>query len=405
LGKEREQAVIKLNIAGCYVEKNNVAKANYYYKQSLQTFSKIQDSVQIVSTYINMSNACRKNGNLREAADFLDRAIHLSKDMNNQRLTGSALYNRGALFFDTGNHEKAEEYVKNGLVIFKKIGLKEGEMLALRSLSEIYEKKYNHKLSLEFYKEFINIQNEILNGETRKQIADLQWKYDLQKKEYEIKILQEKYNVTKKQSLFLSVSFGLFVLLVILIGVLIRLVYKNLKKSVRLTELENLHLNEKMIADQKINHLENLRLTSEIEAMNRELTSSSLQLISKNEILVDINNLNELYFRKDAIGREPYNDLKNILKENLNQDKDWTHFKELFVKVHRNFFSDIKNRYPEITENELRMCAYLRINLRNHEIAKMLNIQPESVKTIRYHIRKKLKIDKDIILEDFIRSI
>jgi DNA-binding NarL/FixJ family response regulator len=198
---------------------------------------------------------------------------------------------------------------------------------------------------------------------------------------------------------------GLFFILAILIGILIRLAYKNLKKSVRLTELENIHLNEKMSADQRINHLENLRLTSEIDAMNRELTATSLQLISKNEILADIYERNEQYFKKETMGREPYNDLKHILKENLNQDKDWAHFKELFVKVHRNFFNDIKNRCPELTENELRMCAYLRINLRNKEIAKMLNILPESVKTIRYHIRKKLKIDKDISLEDFIRGI
>ncbi|MCK9205117.1 MAG: tetratricopeptide repeat protein [Bacteroidales bacterium] len=405
LGKEREQAVIKLNIAGCYVEKNNVAKANYYYKQSLQTFGKIQDSVQIVATYINMSNGCRKNGNLQEAAGFLDRAIYLSTRMNNQRLMGSSYYNRGALYFDAGDLVRAKEFVERGLAFFKKIGLREGEMLALKSLSEIQEKTGNYKLSLGYYKGFTDIQNEILNGDTRKQIADLQWKYDLQKNEYETRLLLEKYTVKQKQTLFLSLSLGLFFILAILIGILIRLAYKNLKKSVRLTELENIHLNEKMSADQRINHLENLRLTSEIDAMNRELTATSLQLISKNEILADIYERNEQYFKKETMGREPYNDLKHILKENLNQDKDWVHFKELFVKVHRNFFNDIKNRCPELTENELRMCAYLRINLRNKEIAKMLNILPESVKTIRYHIRKKLKIDKDISLEDFIRGI
>jgi len=405
LGEEREQAVINLNIAGCYVEKTNMAKANYYYQEALKTFRKIQDSVQIVATYINMSNACRKNKDIKQASSFLTQALVLSEIMNNQRLYGSAMFNRGALFFDEGDIKNAKEYVDKGLAIFRKIGLRGGEMSALETLSDIYAKTGDYKRSMEYYKEFITTQNSILNGNTRKQIADLQWKYNIQKKDLETKILEEKYKVKQKQTLFLIISFGLFVVFVILIGLLIRLAYKNLKKSVRLKEMENLHLNEKLITDQKINHLENLRLMAELEAKYKELTTTSLQLISKNEILVNISVLNEEYYRKDTIGQEPYNLLKQLLKESLNQDKDWAYFKEMFEKVHQNFFKDIKKRCPDLTENELRICAYLKINLRNKEIAKMLNILPESVKTTRYHIRKKLMIDKDITLEDFIRSI
>jgi len=405
LGSEREQAVTSLNSAVCYVEKDNWTKANYYYQEALKTFYKIKDTIQIVATYINMSNPSRKKKDLKQASLYLNQAIVLAEMMKTQRLTGTAIYNRGALYFDEGDLENAKTYIEKALKIFKEIGKREGEMFAMGTLSDIYAKNGDYKQSLEYYKQYITIQNAILNGDTRKQIADLQSKYDIQKKELETKILGEKYKVKQKQTLYLTISFSIFILFVILIGLLIRLAYKNLKKSVLLTELENNRLNEKMSADQRISHLENLRLTSEIDAMNRELTASSLQLISKNEILVDIYDRNEQYFRKDTIGREPYNDLKHILKENLNQDKDWAHFKELFVKVHGNFFNDIKNRCPGLTENELRMCAYLRINLRNKEIAKMLNIQPESVKTIRYHIRKKLEIDKKITLEDFVRSI
>ena len=404
-GAEREQAVINLNIAGCYVEKNNKTKANAYFQEALKTFRKVQDSAQIVATYINMSNACRKNKDSKQASSFLSQAMVLSQMMNNQRLYGTALYNRGELLFDEGDFANAKNHVEKGLVIFRKIGLREGEMSALETLSEIYGKQGDYKRSMDYYKQFITVQNTLLNGNTRKQIADLQWKYNIQKKDLETKILEEKYKVKQRQTLFLTISFGLFVIFVLLIGLVIRLGYKNLKKSVRLKEMENLHLNEKLLTDQKINHLEHLRMKAELDARNKELTTTSLQLISKNEILVNISALNEQYFRKDTISREPYNILKQLLKENLNQDKDWVYFKELFERVHQNFFRNVKKLCPDLTENELRICAYLKINLRNKEIAKILNILPESVKTTRYHIRKKLNIDKEISLEDFIRNI
>jgi DNA-binding CsgD family transcriptional regulator len=100
-----------------------------------------------------------------------------------------------------------------------------------------------------------------------------------------------------------------------------------------------------------------------------------------------------------------FNDLKRIIKENLNVDKDWEQFKSMFEKVNQDFFVKIKLIIPELSENELRLCAYLRINLANHEIARILNISPYTLKSNRYRIRKKLNLESRIQLEDYIRGI
>lgn len=402
---KREKAVIYQNMAGCYVEKNNFQKADQFYREALKTFQEINDSMQIVGTFINMSNANRKNRNNRQAELYLEKAGILSHLMNNQRLTATILYNRGTLFFDAGNLDNAEKYVTEGLAIFKKIIHKEGIVSALGSMSEICRQKGEYEKALDYYKEYVNSGNDILNGNTLKQIADLQWKYDVKKKDLENKILENKYLVKKKQNFLLVVSFGILIFCAVLIGLLIHLTYKNLRKSISFKEMENNHLNEKIKTDQQINHLEHMRLTAEIEAKNKELTTTSLQLISKNEILTNISELIEQSHHTQTLGQEPYILLKQLLKENLNQDKQWAVFKQLFEKVHQNFFKNIKSLYPTLTENEIRVCAYLKINLRNKEIAKILNVLPESIKTTRYHIRKKLNLDKDIKLEDFIRSL
>ena len=169
-------------------------------------------------------------------------------------------------------------------------------------------------------------------------------------------------------------------------------------------EMENSHLQEKIQSDEKINYLEKLRLTSEIEAKNKELTSASLQIVAKNKILSDISKMTDDYYSAKSIDRESYNGLQKIVRENLNIDKDWEQFKELFEKVHQDFFTGLKTNFPGLTENELRLCAYLKINLQNKEIAKILNVSPQTVTTSRYRIRKKFRLDNKTVLEDFLRS-
>jgi len=185
----------------------------------------------------------------------------------------------------------------------------------------------------------------------------------------------------------------------------IRLANKNLKKSDKLKELQIIHLQEKMAADEKINELEKLRLKAEIEAKDKELTTSSLQLITKNEILTHISDIAENYYKNKAVNEECYIKLKSVLKENLDQERNWEHFKRLFEEVHKDFFKKLKITCPEISENEMRLCAYLKINLQNKEIAKILNVTPDSLKTLRCRIRKKLYLEKETILEEYIRSV
>ena len=77
----------------------------------------------------------------------------------------------------------------------------------------------------------------------------------------------------------------------------------------------------------------------------------------------------------------------------------------MFEKVHQNFFTTLKTSFPELTEHELRLCAYIRINLQNKEIARILNVSPATINTSRYRVRKKLVMDNKMSLEDFLRNL
>ena len=65
----------------------------------------------------------------------------------------------------------------------------------------------------------------------------------------------------------------------------------------------------------------------------------------------------------------------------------------------------LRERHPGLNNNELLMCAYLRMNLRSKEIAPLLNISVRGVETIRYRLRKKLDLERDASLTDYLKNL
>lgn len=91
-----------------------------------------------------------------------------------------------------------------------------------------------------------------------------------------------------------------------------------------------------------------------------------------------------------------------LLNEVEKRDADWDQFAIHFDHVHSNFLCEIKEKYPNITANELKLCAYLKMNLSSKEIAQLMSITIRAVEVSRYRLRKKLNISSDVNLFDYL---
>ena len=156
-------------------------------------------------------------------------------------------------------------------------------------------------------------------------------------------------------------------------------------------------------SEQEIVRLRNEKLRSEIDHMNRELTSSTIHLINKNELLNSVKlGLSDILRRKE---KSNHNDeLKKIIKnidQNITSDADWNHFELHFNHVHGNFTNRLLKEFPKLTPQEVKLSAYLRLNLSTKEIAHLLNISVRGVEISRYRLRKKLMLDRNDNLTDF----
>ena len=172
--------------------------------------------------------------------------------------------------------------------------------------------------------------------------------------------------------------------------------------------LQYLHQLEMEKSEKEIVKLKNEKLESEIEHKNTELASAAMHLVQKGELLGNIRE--ELMRIKkgangDGAAAEEFKKMLRILGEENKMDKDWEQFAVHFDKVHSDFLQILKSVYPQLSSHELKLCAYLRMNLSSKEIAQLENISVRGVEISRYRLRKKLHIPTEINLFDFLMEL
>ncbi|MDP5157611.1 MAG: LuxR C-terminal-related transcriptional regulator [Flaviramulus sp.] len=212
------------------------------------------------------------------------------------------------------------------------------------------------------------------------------------------------YNFNIKRPWYLSnLMIIIYILSILLFSLLMHNIYKRyykkqreklLQKTVRELELKELENKQQLM------RFNNDKLRQDIESKNRELGISTMSLIKKNEFLNTI--------KKELQNIEDGKNIKKVIKiidKNLNNNDDWYLFEEAFNNADKDFLKKIKSFHPTLTSNDLRLCAYLRLNLSSKEIAPLLNISPRSVEVKRYRLRKKMDLAHEASLTDYILKI
>ena len=124
-----------------------------------------------------------------------------------------------------------------------------------------------------------------------------------------------------------------------------------------------------------------------------------MSIIKKNEFL------NTIKQELTSNGNSGIPKVIKFIDKNLNNTDDWKMFQEAVNNADKKFLKKIKSKHPELTPNDLRLCAYLRLNLSSKEIAPLLNITPRSVEVKRYRLRKKINLPHDANLTNYILEI
>ncbi|MEP7145195.1 MAG: triple tyrosine motif-containing protein [Ferruginibacter sp.] len=157
-------------------------------------------------------------------------------------------------------------------------------------------------------------------------------------------------------------------------------------------------------SEKEIIALKNEKLQSELQVKNTELASVAMHLVQKGDVLSKVKEeLNRLKKTPNGeIGTDNFKKLIRVIKDEDNMDEEWQQFATHFDSVHLDFLKSLKKSYPALTPSELKLCAYLQMNLGSKDIAKHLKISVRGVSTSRYRLRKKMKVPNKTNLFDFL---
>lgn len=195
----------------------------------------------------------------------------------------------------------------------------------------------------------------------------------------------------------------------VLACLLIFLLFKWQKRKLLQKHERELYLNQLELdrREKEVVRLKNEKLETEIDFKNKELANMTMHLVQRGEVLSKIKETILSVIKKHDFSDSSINfrQLIRLIRNAERTDEDWEQFSVHFNHVNEGFFTDLKEQFPDLTPNELKLCAFLRMNLSSKEIAQLMNITIKAVEVGRYRLRKKLQLDPDQNLYEFLRRI
>ena len=268
----------------------------------------------------------------------------------------------------------------------------------LYGLAEIYDRKNLPDSAYQYLKQYLQYKEETTGYAKSNEINQYEIKMAIEQYENELHEASERIELHKKLTI---ASFLIGLMICCIIGYIFWLSRKKEKIAKQLKEAENRELNERLQRQQ----LQNEKYHLELDLKNRELTSNSMISIEKNRVLKGLlKQIEELEGSKE-LSTPGGRTLKQQIKSHLDTEDEWMFFKHHFEEVHPDFFKKLCSIHPNLSENELRLCAYVRTGMETKQIAQMLSVLPETINTGRYRIRKKMQLGQDVTLENYLRDI
>ncbi|MBK6964723.1 MAG: tetratricopeptide repeat protein [Bacteroidales bacterium] len=411
-GPSKAIRLSNIGMAWYYLKDYNTA-LEYLYK-ALRIDQKYNQKIKVGIRKNEISTVLAAKGKYNEAIRLNEEALIIFRETGIKESQIITLTDMGNIYRQLGQTNKAERCFLESSAIANENHSLFNLARNYKSLYELAEENNDYKKAYEYFKKFSSINDSVFSAEKHKQLANFEILYETEKKEKENQLLLLDIELKqRKQRLGIAIIIGLALILLLTYNFL-RIKSKNLKQSQRLLkqeqdlarlrikskEAENKMLEDRIFAEQQINRLEREKYLAELEYKNIQLANSTINLVNKNEILGEIRDKLKTNHKTDII-----HEVVQFINANTDIDQDWHKFKATFEEVHAGFFDRIQAGFPQLTDHDIRLSAYLRINLSSREIAGLMNVSLDATNKGRQRLRKKLNLEAEADLNGFLISL
>jgi DNA-binding CsgD family transcriptional regulator len=361
--------------AGIY---NNLGMANssmgndslvlYYYFKAVDINIKTKNNRWLSTNYLNIGYELLEHNSLDSSLEYLSKSLKIAVDNNYIRLLPWIFNAKSEYYSSIQKYENAKQLAKKAYGIAKNMRNLGQQYHSLFNMENIYRETEVYDSAYYYSHLLLQLADTIHLHEKSKELDLLEIRYKYEK---DIELMDLKYQNQK-------ISFSLVIMGLVLVIIVL---YFLQRLKIRKEQFENTRL-----------EYEKQMLVRENELKSRELTSNMVHIANKNQLINKIINTltnSDLSFNKE--NQKHINQIVSELKMNQNTNI-WNAFEKEFTRVHPDFFKKLTEHHPSLTHYEIRMCAFLKMNMSTKEISEILHLNISSVQKARTRLRKKLSI-------------
>jgi DNA-binding CsgD family transcriptional regulator len=369
--------------------------AAHYYQQALDEYHAIHQETYRPSAYIALGRVLLQAGLQEKARPFYDSAMQLAIRTGNRQAQVQSLLGLSHRLEQDHQTTAAEDSVRAAMSLAESLRDRGFLLQTLVRLQDLYVGRKDFSGAWQLERRRRAVQDSVISGERRSLVESLEVQYRLAETAAALKTSQQQQRISGLNNLLLL---SILTFLLLTGGTLFYFMHRNARKDQILLQrsMELQQLEMKLRKSQEAAHRQEARrMQSDLEHRESQLSAVTLQMVQKAELL------QELRQRIDEAPGKADLALTRIINKGMNQEKDWETFNASFESLNAHFYSRLKSSYPEISPNDLRICALIKMNLSSKEMATILGISPDSVKTARYRLRRKLGLQTEDNLTDF----
>lgn len=414
------------NLGAIQLQMINLNEAKDYFLDALDVYNQISEKkgdtippYQLLTIYNNLGIISENEGNFNEAIEYYQRGIGLARRLPKSSINLAMLLNNlGSTYMKMGKNSDALVAMQQALSIRQAGNDLQGVAMSHRMLGIFFMgidkpdsmmihfwRGYKLATSVGSTPLLSSISEKLFEYYTQKNRPDSALKYHILLKSYsdqlnkektlkELSVLEltsqfhEKEKIRELEQKKLQLRYAFTAIVLVLIVIIFGLLYAVSQSRNRRLILKNRNIE---LANKNA-ELEREALSKELEIKNKELTTNVMYQIRKNELINSI--AEKLISNSHNFKKENQNLIKEIIKE-LEETQDesiWTEFESRFHQVHNEFYSKLNQINPDLSPNERRLCAFLRLNMSTKEISSITSQSLRSIEVARTRLRKKLNL-------------
>jgi len=380
---------ILINLSKIYLKLDELGIANDYLEKAYRLSLELRYNEGLYNIYNVYADIEKIQKNYTKAIEYYNQGSKYLENIGSDYLGPISIFkadlftNMGYCYLENQDYTRAEQNLLKG----NHLAETTGHLLLLKStsqyLSRLYEETRRPVKALGYAKKFKSYSDSLSKDENIKKITQLEMQFNFDKKLKEQEVEKAKMElIQKRKELIYIVIFSGILLTVFILFFLFRLQQLKVKKI----------------------KVEKASLQSDLQYKNKELTTNVMYLVEKNEFIMSISDK----LKKARYDFKPEN--RKIIDEIIHKlevsgsKNIWKDFELRFQDVHSDFYHKISQTFPDLTPNELKLCAFLRLNMSTKEISTITFQSPKSIGQARFRLRKKMGIKRDENLVTFLNQ-